>query len=245
MSKKQDVAKAEEIKALATQEQYTGPTGLAGNITTQDLRLPRIALLQSKSPQVENDESGTYKAGMFIDTLTQDPLKTPVKFTPAFIFKNVIKWKPRSEGGGMIYKTMDFNDPKVLADLQWDGDKKPTADQYINVVAVVEGIDIPLILSFCKTSLKAGQDLLTLVQLSGCAWKHHYFLESQKVAGANGTYYVMKIKRGKPNTAEESAPVAALYEQVKDMASQIDTDYEGSTHETAPVGTDNAEPKEF
>lgn len=239
MSKK-DVVKQEEAQAPAV---YQGPTGLAGNITSQDLRLPRIALLQSKSPQVENDEKGIYKAGMFIDTLTQDVLASPIKFTPAFIFKNVIKWKPRSEGGGMIYKTMDFNDPQILKDLQWDGQTKPVADQYINVVAIVNGMDVPLIVSFCKTSLKAGQDLLTLVQLSGCAWKYHYFLESEKKAGTQGTYYVMRVKRGAVNTPEFAEPAASLYEQVKGMA--IDTDYEGATHETAPVGAETAEPKEF
>lgn len=240
MAKKQDITKVDESEALTV---YQGPTGLAGNITNQDLRLPRVALLQSKSPQVENDEKGVYKAGGFIDTLTQEVIATPVKFVPAFIFKNVIRWKPRSEGGGMIYKSMDFTDSKVLKDIQWDGQTKPVADQYINVVALVEGIDVPLIISFCKTSLKAGQDLLTLVQLSGCAWKYQYVLESAKVPGAQGTYYVMKVNRNVLVEPAQAKAAAELYEQVKGMA--IDTDYEGSTHESSTVGSENEEPKEF
>lgn len=235
MSKK-DITPQVETAAPSV---YTGPTGLADNITSKDLRLPRIALLQSKSPQVESDDN-KYKAGMYIDTLTQDILTKPVSFVPSFIFKNVIRWKPRTEGGGMIYKTLNITDD-VLKDLQWNGTEKPKADLYINVVCMVKGYDIPLIISFCKTSLKAGQDLMTLAQLSGCAWKYSYELDTAKVANAKGTYFVMKVKRGPLATPEESSNAATLYEQVKGMS--IDTDYEGSTHEEPAAST--GEPLEF
>lgn len=218
---------------------YQGPTGLADNITSKDLRLPRIALLQSLSPQVQN-EGEKYKPGMFIDTLTQDILKAPITFIPSFVFSNVIKWKPRAEGGGMIWKTTNPT-PEQLKEIQWNGNEKPTADQYINVVCTVPGVDVPLILSLCKTSLKAGQTLATLIQLSGCAWKYNYELDAIKTTNAKGTFYVMRTKRGALSTPEQMTSAAELYEQVKGMS--IDTDYEGSTHET-PEGT-TAEPLEF
>ena len=236
MSKK-EVAKQPEAQAPAP---YTGPTGLSANITSQDLRLPRIALLQSLSPQVTSNMD-VYKPGMFIDTLTQDILKSPVRFVPVFVFKNIIKWKSRAEGGGMIWKTLDPT-PEQLAETQWDGQNKPTADVYINAVVMVEGVSTPLILSFCKTSLKTGQDLATLVHLSGQAWKYNYLLESVKVSNAKGTFYVTRVKRDKPSTADQLIEAASLYENVKGMA--IDTDYEGATHEE-PSTTTEATPSEF
>lgn len=233
---KKDIIPQTEPTAPAV---YDGPTGLADNITAKDLRLPRIALLQALSPLVQN-EGEKYKSGMFIDTLTQDVLPSPLSFTPVFVFTNVIKWKPRTEGGGMIYKTTKMTD-KVLRDIQWNGREKPTADQYINVVCMVPGIDVPLILSFCKTSLKAGQTLTTLIQRSGCAWKFNYILDAVKTTNTKGTFYVMRARRGDLSTPAIMQEAALLYNQVKGMS--IDTDYEGATHEDVPA-TD-AQPSEF
>lgn len=216
---------------------YTGPTGLADNITSKDIRLPRIALLQSLSPQVQN-EGDKYKPGMFIDTLTQEILPTPLKFVPVYIFKNVIKWKPRAEGGGMIYKTLNPTAEQVK-ETQFEGKNKPVADMYVNAVAMIEGLNTPLIISFCKTSLKTGQDLITLATLSGYAWKYSYVLESVKTTNTKGTFYVMRVKRDVLN--ENTQKAIELYEQVKTMS--IETDYEGSTHEASPE-TDS-DPKEF
>lgn len=219
---------------------YTGPTGLASNITAADLHLPRVAVLQALSKQVQ-DDGDKYRQGMLINTLTQEVLPSPLIFTPVFVFKNVIKWKPRSEGGGMIYKTLNFT-KEVLRDISWDKEKKPVADQYINAVCLVDGQDMPLIISFCKTSLKAGQDLLTFVQLSGYAHRYQYELTSQKTTNDKGTYYVLRIKRLGLTNEAKAAEAAHLYQQVKDMA--IDTDYEGSTDETSASET-GAEPREF
>lgn len=221
---------------------YQGPTGLSENITAADLHLPRVALLQALSKQVQ-EESEKYKQGQFINTLTQDVIPEPCVITPVFVFKNVIKWKPRTEGGGLIYKTLNFT-KDVIKDISWDGDKKPTATQYINAVCLIDGQDMPVVVSFCNTSFKAGQDLLTFVQLSGCAWKFQYELISHKTKNDKGTFYVMRIKRHGPTPTDKIAEAAALYEQVKGMA--IDTDYEGATTDTSTPATETgATPEEF
>lgn len=247
MSKKE--TKAEEVVTAPAVAEGPGvpapvvvnqPTGIASNVTAQDLRLPRVALLQALSPQLnENDQ---LKAGMFYNTLLQETIPQPMVFTPVFIFKNVIKYRPREEGGGIIYKTTNYT-PDVIKDCQWDGTNKPLATEFINAVVLVKGQDIPLIVSFCKTSLKSGQDLLTLVQLSGQAWKYNYSLEAQKVIKNNNTFYVMRVKRGKPADADTLIEAASLYESVKGMS--IDTDYEDvEEHAAASTSTDGA-PAEF
>jgi len=202
--------------------------GLAGNIGQGDMRLPRIELTQSKSPTVED---GKHKAGQLINSLTKEELGSGI-ITPVFAFKNVIRWKPRAEGGGILYKTMNIT-PDVAEDLKWNGDQKPLATAYINVVCLVEGEDMPLVASFCNTSYKAGQDLATLIQLSGCAWRYNYVLTTKKQANAMGSYYVFAVARGKPADAEKQAQAQALYETVKGMA--IETDFEESSGSSKPV----------
>jgi hypothetical protein len=229
-----------EVKQASTPAVYDGPTGLADNITAADLHLPRIALLQSMSKNVQ-DNPDVFKPGSFMNTLTQEPIPAPVIFTPVFIFKNAILWNPREKGGGIVYKTMKFT-ADVVKDLAWKGTEKPAATAYVNAVCLVEGSDMPLVISFCNTSFKAGQDLLTLVQLSGCAWKYQYELQSVKTSNAKGTWYVMRVKRLSLTDEAKTAAAAHMYENVKGMA--IDTDYEGATEATSTEVT-GAEPQEF
>lgn len=218
----------EKTQAVAT----TGhATGLAGNIGQGDMRLPRIELTQALSPTVVD---GTHKSGVLLNSLTKEEIKE-CRITPVFAFKNVICWKPRTQGGGIIYKTMDIT-PEVAADLRWNGTEKPLATAYINVVCLVDGSDMPLLASFCNTSYKAGQDLATLIQLSGCAWKYNYLLTAKQTKNNQGTFFVFNVSRGTVNSAEKQAEAAALYENVKSMAS-IETDFEGNT--AAATGTDN------
>lgn len=215
------------------------PTGIASNITASDLRLPRVALLQALSPLVQEDPE-KYRQGQFVNSLTQDIITDPVLFTPVFVFKNAIKYRTREEGGGIIYKTVNFT-PEVIKDISWDGTNKPVATQFINVVALVAGQDIPLIISFANTSFKSGQDLLTLIQLSGQAWKYQYQLVSFKTKNDKGMFYIMRIKRGAPSTADAIVEAASLYGSVKDMS--IDTDFE-SSHSEEHQST-GATPTEF
>jgi hypothetical protein len=215
---------------------YEGATGVASNIGSEDMRLPRIALIQAMSPTAQD---GTHKAGELVNSLTQEVLPQPLVIVPAFVFKNVIKWKPRSEGGGIIYRTTNITED-VKRDLAWVGDQKPAATAFINAVCLVDGQgDMPLIVSFCNTSYKAGQDLATLTTLKKPAWKYTYELSAKKVTNTKGTFHVFNVKLGKPATEEQVKAAAELYEQVKNMS--IDTDYEGAQGGTvqAPIDEDN------
>jgi hypothetical protein len=217
-------------------QKFDGPTGVSSNIGSEDMRLPRIALIQAMSPTAQD---GTHKAGELVNSLTQEVMGQPVLLVPCFVFKNVIKWKPRQEGGGIIYRTVNITE-EVKRDLAWVGDQKPAATAFINAVCLVEGQgDMPLIVSFCNTSYKAGQDLATLTSLKRPAWAYHYELTAKKVTNTKGTFHVFNIKLGKPTTPEQQKSAAELFEQVKTMS--IDTDYDHASGNVAqaPLETDN------
>ena len=228
MSKK-DVVVQQEAQVPV---KYDGPTGVADNISVKDLRLPRLALMQALSPSVVD---GTHKVGVVVNSLTQEEVPAPIIITPCFVFKNVIRWIPREQGGGMLYKTTNIT-ADVQKDLAWVGDKKPLADAFINVICYIDGQEgMPIIVSFCKTSYKAGQDLATLVQLAGCAWKYKYELGTKLIKGVKGSYYIFTVKRSVKTTDAEAAEALELYKNVKGMS--IETDYEGdtSTSTQAPI----------
>jgi len=226
-------------KQTAEVAKYEGPTGVSGNIGSEDMRLPRIALIQAMSPTAQD---GTHKAGELVNSLTQEVLGQPLVIVPAFVFKNVIRWKSRSEGGGIIYRTTNITDD-VKKDLAWVGDQKPAATAFINAVCLVDGQgDMPLIVSFCNTSYKAGQDLATLTTLKKPSWKYTYELSAKKVTNTKGTFHVFNVKLGKPATEEQVKAAMELYENVKNMS--IDTDYENTTSGVV-TSTEGAEPTEF
>lgn len=202
--------------------------GLSDNIKSTDMRLPRVALTQALSETVVD---GKHSAGRFINTLTKEELPSPLIITPVFAFKNVIRWKPRSEGGGIVYRTMDITS-EVANDLKWNGDIKPLATAYINVVCLVKGSEMPLVVSFCNTGYTTGQNLITLIQLSGCAWKYNYILTAKKKQNNQGTFFVFDVARGAATEESVAREACTLHESVKHMT--IETDYEGAT-EATPV----------
>jgi len=213
--------------------------GFGANISAEDVVLPRIELTQALSPSVQD---GTHKQGQMVNNLTKEVIADPT-ITPVYMFKHAIKWRPRTEGGGMVYKTMDFKNPDVIKDLQWNGDVKPVDDVYINEVCKVEGQDMPLVASFTKTSLKAGQDLITMVAFDKSPWNHKYTLVPVLKKFTQGQAYVFTVKRGAATTAEEQAAARELAKQMKSIRN-IETSYEGdTTAEEAPVTS--AEPREF
>jgi len=209
--------------------------GLGANIELSDIRLPRIELTQALSATVQD---GTHKQGALINSLTKQALPEPVEITPVLVTKSAIRWKPRAEGGGIIYKTNNLKDPSVAEDVQWHGDEKPKATVYINVVCKVKGENMPLVASFCNTSQKTGYNLLSMIAMSGCAWNYKYILTAVKKQNNQGQFFVFEARMGAPTTEEEKAAAFALYEQVSKIQN-IETDYEGDTttgETVAPVG---------
>lgn len=219
-----DIAEKEQKTALAEQKTVTG---LGLNITQEDIRLPRIELTQALSATVKD---GTHKAGILINSLTKEALAAPTVIVPVFVFKSVIRWKPRKEGGGILYKTTDITD-EVREDLAWNGDNKPVATAYINVVCIAKGEDMPIVASFCNTSYKTGQDLLTMIALSGTAWSYSYTLSAVATKNAQGDFFKFGVRRGEVTSPAQRAEAMELYKKVSTMA--IDADYEGDTSTSA------------
>lgn len=75
-----------------------------GNLDTDDLIVPRLALLQALSPQIQEDED-TYipgaKPGLWANTVTNEIGET-VNFVPVFLDHYFAEWRKRKEGGGFI-----------------------------------------------------------------------------------------------------------------------------------------------
>ena len=170
-----------------------------------DLIIPRAKLLQSKSPEVEEPQcEGKYKAGMIINSLTKDVLAPPGLFIPVFWFPSWIKFNPRQkndplfdnayEPGAIIWRTNDPNDPRTAEGEFGENGEKPTALKSYNFFSYFPGQDMPVIISFIKTSAKAGKKLLSLAMFSrGGMYTRKYKLTSVLKETDGNKYYVLEV----------------------------------------------------
>lgn len=201
----------------------------------EDLIIPRAKLLQGLSPELQDNQD--LKQGMIINSLTQEVLSG--NFIPIFKFTNWIRFNPRSsddpnynpdyEPGAIIWRSTDPLDPRVQKEGMFGEDgTPPLATKFLNFFSIFEGSAIPVIVSFSKTSFKAGRHLLSLAQFSGGdMFSRKYKLRSELIKGDRGSYYVLKIAVAGAPTEDEYKAAEQLY---TDFSSRKDI----KVHEEAP-----------
>jgi len=226
MVKKKEVAKKEETPiAVAAEYQDYGT-----NIGQEDLILPRTELLQALSPTVV---AGDAQPGQIVNNISKDVYKKPV-IVPLVVTKNWIRWRTRQEGGGMVWRSNDPTDPKVIEESKWGADgTKPLCTAYLNFLCIIEGDDMPIIVSFSNTSYNAGKKLLTLCKMSptGKLSASRYELLSNSRTNNMGTFFVYDVKKIGPSTSEQQEQASRLGNMFgnKDLSSTNESDTKTST----------------
>lgn len=180
------------------------PKGFEEPIEREDLLIPRAKLLQPNSPEViEPAYEGKFRAGQIINSLTKDVLDA--EFVPVFKFTNWIRFNPRDEKafgymsefgpGDMIWSCNDPLDERVQTEGKWGEDgSPPIATKFLNFFCVFKGSPMPVILSFSKTSFKAGKQLLSLAKFAGCdMFARKYMLTAKQEINSKGTYFVFCV----------------------------------------------------
>lgn len=186
--------------------------GFEGGVDQEDLIIPRAKLIQALSPELAEGVDGI-KIGSIINSLTKEVLAQD--FIPIFTFKNFIRFNPRSkddpnfdsdyEPGAVIWKSVDPMDPRVKEQTKFGANgEKPIAVTFINFFSYFPGVSMPIIVSFSKTSYKAGKNLLSLAKFcGGDMFSRKYKLVSQMETNDVATYAVLKVKPVGAVTPEE------------------------------------------
>jgi hypothetical protein len=172
----------------------------------EDLIIPRAKLLQAMSPELADKEFRKKNPGVgvgnIINSLTKEPL--PETFIPIFMFKNWIRFNPRNSAeagfdpnfgpGDIIWRTADPQDPKVAEASFGANGEKPLATAFLNFFCYFEGATMPIIVSFSKTSYKAGKQLLSLAKFANVdMFARKYRLFSEMESSDVAQYAVFKV----------------------------------------------------
>lgn len=216
---------------------YKDRKGFEEEIDTRDIRLPRAKLMQALSPEVVDQ---AHKSGVIINDLTGDVM--PIEFVPIFKFTEYVKFNPRDkkdpnydpafEPGAILWKTVDSNDPRVAECEFGPNGEKPTALKVLNFFCYFPEILMPAIISFSKTSYKAGKNLLSLCLLGGGAmFSRKYKLTAKQETGDAGTYFVFQVGAAGRVNEDDFKVCSSLYEQFRPK--KIDVVYD---EEHAPNG---------
>jgi hypothetical protein len=178
--------------------------------------VPPIAqILQVNSPAVRKNKKGA-KAGLLWDNTAEVVL--PKKFVPVQFYPEVIQWRDKDEGGGIIWRSRDLTDRKVQEALIWQTDKKgkryQEAREYLNVVALFEGRTGPTIMSFSSTGLKDGKSFYSkAVYRPGNLWDTVYEWEAYTRSNDEGEWWAINIMP----EGDSSKDIRALAENLCDI----------------------------
>lgn len=186
------------------------PRGIDDNITQEDLILPRLEMTQALSPIVVE---GNAKPGALLNSVDKSDLGEEVIIIPVILRKNYIRWIPRDEGGGMLWKSDDPNDARVIEETKFGPDgQKPLATAYLNFLCMIEGQAMPIIVSFSNTSYTAGRKLLTMAKMNGGdLFSRTYKLTSKTRTNRKGTFFVLEVEEGTLSKKEDFANAEKLY----------------------------------
>tara|TARA_R110000824_G_scaffold30838_8_gene100941 strand:+ start:561 stop:1289 length:729 start_codon:yes stop_codon:yes gene_type:complete len=161
MSKANVVKKEDAPKDLAAPM----PSGFGAmmNAEQEDFSLDRLSLIQGT--QMEREMHGDHERGTWVYASTGEAVDIhDLKFVPVMGYNEWIKYSEGGAGSGIEYRTMNKTDVPA-ADLEWGTGRKgvgTAAVKHVNWVVLFEGHQIPVILSFKKTSIKSGQAIMRL-----------------------------------------------------------------------------------
>jgi len=116
MAKNAVVKKGKKTDVANVNDMFENDAG-AGmeNVTTDDMAIPFLVILQSGSPQVKKSNGAYIKGaeeGMIFNTVTKDTYKSDdgIYVTPCGFVAKQVEWTPRDDGGGFI-AAYDIDDP--------------------------------------------------------------------------------------------------------------------------------------
>jgi hypothetical protein len=178
---KQEVAKIEDseagVVALGEMPDYLKAT--AGdnrgneNVTTNDVTIPRLEIVQSLSGCRKKDDPGYIKGaeeGMLYNNVTRELYGESVQVIPVAFRKEYLLWRDLKKGGGFggAYPSMkEAESAKAEQEVPAEWEIVDTHQHY--ALAIKDGKPSPVAISMSKSKAKVSRKWNSLIQLGGNA----------------------------------------------------------------------------
>ncbi len=219
MAKKKNLAKVAKSDIVGQSDYEDLDFGAEDEVEAHELSIPFFAILQSNSPEVEEQTIEGAKAGMIFNTVTKELYPNGVFVLPVKKDYKFVQWIPRTRGGGfagahdpkseLVATAIKANDGSVFGQLTTpgeNGDDDLVETKFMNIIHYDPETALPLgfgIVSFSKTKIKPYNDWVTSMRLITPKVKNRVVIGARigtiKQTNPKGTFYNYLIRPGGPN----------------------------------------------
>lgn len=186
--------------------------------TIADLSIPFIKIMQSNSPEVEDELIEGVKPGDLVNSVSKEIMKQPIIVQPVYKEAAVVEWVPRNKGGGVagrheldsevfldaIKKNNGSRIPPKDADGKRIPFKSPEGNDLVETYYIYclildesgEEVEGFCVLAFASTNIKVYKDWLTsMYSLKGAPpmYANRCKITSAKQKNNDGTFYTFAI----------------------------------------------------
>jgi hypothetical protein len=208
------VKKAQSNDAVAIMSQFENVQTGFEDMNADDLQLPRLKLLQTMSPELENDDA--LRAGSVFNSVTGDwwPSDQGVKIVPCVYHKTYVEWAPLNSGTKgpvavhqskeVMNNTVYGEDNKYYTNDNSGNYIEETANYFVLIIGG-KGETSQAVVSMKSSQLTPSRNWnskmknLKIQNSSGVyftppMWSHSYLLKTEKTKNGDKTWYKWKVE---------------------------------------------------
>lgn len=219
---------AEPVTTLVTRpdQSLTVPDAEAGNraglehLQQSDLKMPRLALAQKMSHEVDPDDPryiDGLRVGDLFNDLTQMVYDQPLEFTVVRADPpHWIEFLPRTEGGGVKDMNVPEGDPRTAFTKDANGKSiPPIATKFYDFVLMLLPSQEVVSLSLKSTGIPVAKQLnaLMLMRNAPC-YAGKYQLTSGEGKNAKGVFKVYRVKNAGKTEGEDRQAAHQAYDNL-------------------------------
>lgn len=215
-------------------------------ITANDIIVPKILLMQAISEMVKQRKAF---AGEFVHSIDEIKMDSPLEFIVVGYFKEILQYENNKyvkKDSWTHQKEMSMIREETISGVKIN---KTISHNYSVVLTkdIAEMMPFPMVISFKKTSVKAGKklgtSLLMLEEFGKAPQVKTFNLVAKEESGDNGSYFVYDVQPGRNSTDIEIAASKRWADRMKTSVVVVDEkDEEASSG--APSGAQEA-PKDI
>lgn len=210
------------------------------NVTTDDLIIPRLEIVQSLSPCRKKTDPAYIdgaEEGLLYNNVTRELYGPDTLLIPVFYKKEWLIWRDRLKGGGFrgaFPSELEAAQFKATLENPDDYDIQDTAQQFCLLVKA-DGTAEEIVVSMAKSKMKTARKWNSLVRLAGGdSFSRVYKLSGVSAQNANGDeYYSFDVANAGFPTEALYNRAAALYEAVSSGKAKVSEAMDGVAEEQA------------
>ena len=230
MTTKNEVAEA-KTTAVGAALNFAADAGLGLEGADKDsLAIPFLSILQPMSPQVVDETVEGAKAGLLINSITNDLYKT-VQVVPVAFQRRFLRWALREIGGGYRgeYTAAQVEALKIERNdegrLIYEGDELRDTRNHFVMIVTENGFQ-PALFSLSSTQIKKSKRWLSRIQgvqmkdangrtFNPPSFSHVYEVRSVKESNDKGSWYGVEVDMvGPVADADLYAAARAFHDQI-------------------------------